>query len=241
MDYGDIASCDALRAPDKALVADERMEPFVILSKDGVRRVSLAERHAEISRYELSKEVPLDVRVHFENARNLYLYAWFVYRFHAVSEEHALGSLEYALRLRLIDGAFVSAAKGDKMGLSDLLKRAKKHDLIRNGEIKSRVMWATELARDRHSLLQIDAMSRAGLTEMVIDDSNVTPTDDDLACDWISVFVESLPTIRNDYAHGSQTLRPTVLRTFDIVCDLINQLFTKQLHKGAVTDIGSEL
>ena len=241
MDYGDIASCDSLRAPDKALVADERMESCVIFGKDRVRRVSLAERHAEISRYELSKDVPLDVRVHFENARNLYLYAWFVYRFHAVSEEHALGSLEYALRLRLIAGAFVSAAKGDKMGLADLLKRAKKHDLIRNEEIKSRVRWATELARDRHSLLQIDAMSRAGLTEMVIDDSNVAPTEDDLACDWISVFVESLPAIRNAYAHGSQMLVPTVLRTFDIVCDLINQLFTQQLHKAAVTDIGSEL
>ncbi len=241
MDYGDVASCDALRSPEEALVADERTGFFVRFDNEGVRQVSLADRHAEISRYELVKEVPLNVRVHFENARNLYLYSWFVYRFHAVAEEHALGSLEYALRLRLIDGGFVSAAKGEKMGLADLLKRAKKHDLIRNEEIKSRVRWATELARDRHSFLQIDAMSRAGLTEMVVDDSNVAPTEDDLAYDWISVFVESLPQMRNDYAHGSQTLLPTVLRTFDIVCDLINQLFAKQLHKGAVSDMGCEL
>lgn len=241
MDYGDVASCDALRSPEEALVADERTGFFVRFDNEGVRPVSLADRHAEISRYELDIEVPLDVRVHFENARNLYLYAWFVYRFNAVAEEHALGSLEYALRLRLIDGGFVSAAKGRQMGLADLLKRAKKHDLIRNEEIKSRVRWATELARDRHSFLQIDAMSRAGLTEMVIDDSNIAPNEGELAYDWISVFVESLPRMRNDYAHGSQTLLPTVLRTFDIVCDLINQLFSKRRYEGAVTGMASEL
>lgn len=179
--------------------------------------------------------------MHFENARNLYLYAWFVYRFNAVAEEHALGSLEYALRLRLIDGGFISPAKGEKMGLADLLKRAKRHGLIQNEEIKSRVRWATELAKDRYRLLQIDAMSRAGLTEMILDDSSVVPTENDLAYDWISMFVESLPNMRNDYAHGSQTLLPAVLRTFDIVCDLINQLFAKQLHKGAVSDMGCEL
>jgi len=84
-------------------------------------------------------------------------------------------------------------------------------------------------------------MSRAGLTEMVIDDSNVAPTDGELAYDWISMFVESLPNMRNDYAHGSHTLLPTVLRTFDIVCDLINQLFNKLSQEGAVPDIESEL
>ena len=237
MDYGDVASCDALRSPEKALVADERMGFFVRFDDEGVRPVSLADRHAEISRYELDIKVPLDVRVHFENARNLYLYAWFVYRFNAVAEEHAVGSLEYALRLRLIDGGFVSAAQGGKMGLADLLKRAIKHDLIRNQEIKNRLRWATELAKDRYRLLQIVAMSRAGLNEIVLDDSNVAPTENDLAYDWISMFVESLPNMRNDYAHGSQTLLPTVLRTFDIVCDLINQLFTKLPQEGAATDL----
>ncbi len=240
MDYGDVASCDALRSPEEALVADERTGFFVRFDNEGVRPVSLADRHAEISRYELDIEIPLDVRVHFENARNLYLYAWFVYRFNAVAEGHALGSLEYALRLRLIDGGFVSAAKGDKMGLADLLKRAKKHDLIRNEEIKSRVRWAIELAKDRYRLLQIDTMSRTGLTEMIVDDSNVAPTEEDLAYDWISVLIESLPEMRNDYAHGSKTLIPNVLRTFDIVCDLVNQLFTMQTHMGKVLDILGE-
>lgn len=101
--------------------------------------------------------------------------------------------------------------------------------------------WATELAKDRYRLLQIDAMSRAGLTEMILDDSSVVPTENDLAYDWISMFVESLPNMRNDYAHGSHTLLPTVLRTFDIVCDLINQLFKKLPREGAVTDMESEL
>ena len=88
-----------------------------------------------------------------------------------------------------------------------------------------------------YRLLQIDTMSRAELTEMIVDDSNVAPTEEDLSYDWISVLVESLPEMRNDYAHGSKTLIPNVLRTFDIVCDLVNQLFTMQTHMGKALDI----
>lgn len=238
MIHDDIAPCDALRTAERALAADDRMGSFVAIREDGMRRISLADRHAEISTFELVRTAPLDVRIHFENAKNLYLYAWFVYRFHVVAEEHAIGSLEYALRLRLVDGGFVSAAKGKSMGLANLLERAKTRELIRNEDIKSRVKWATDMAKRRYSFLQIEAMNRDGLTEMAFDDSHVVPTDADLAYDWILQFIESLPGIRNDYAHGSSTLRPTVLRTFDIVCDFINQLFAAPPHaEGVVNEI----
>lgn len=238
MAHDDIAFCDALRTPERTLVADDRTGTFVVLGENGVRPISLADWHAEISHFELTREVPQDVRIHFENARNLYLYSWFVYRFHAVAEEHAIGSLEYALRLRLINGELVSQAKANRIGLADLLTHANKNKLIKNKSIKSRVRWATEMARRRYSLLQMEAMNCAGVTEMVFDDSHVVPTDADLEYDWISEFIEVLPKIRNDYAHGSQTLRSNVLRTFDIVCDLINQLFSTLPHADSVA-IGS--
>jgi hypothetical protein len=54
--------------------------------------VTLAERYADVSQFELIQSVPLNVRVHFETAKNLYLYAWFVYRFYPVAEQRTCNS-----------------------------------------------------------------------------------------------------------------------------------------------------
>lgn len=42
------------------------------------------------------------------------------------------------------------------------------------------------------------------------------PTANELAFDWIGHFTETLPSIRNNYAHGSTSLHATVLRTFEV-------------------------
>lgn len=46
----------------------------------------------------LNDSVPEEVRSHFEVARNLALYSWFVYPFHEVAAMQALASLEMAAR-----------------------------------------------------------------------------------------------------------------------------------------------
>lgn len=68
-------------------------------------------------------------------------------------------------------------------------------------------------------------MISSNAEEMVFYDADVQPTSEDLAYDWIGSFVESLPRIRNTHAHGTSMLDPNVTRTFEIVSDLINQLY----------------
>lgn len=46
----------------------------------------------------LNDNVPEEVRSHFEIARNLALYSWFVYSFNVVASMHAYSSLEMALK-----------------------------------------------------------------------------------------------------------------------------------------------
>lgn len=46
----------------------------------------------------LNDNVPDEVRSHFEVARNLALYSWFIYSFHEVAAMQALASLEMAAR-----------------------------------------------------------------------------------------------------------------------------------------------
>ena len=48
----------------------------------------------------LGSKVPDEVRSHFETAKNLALYSWFVYSFNVVAAMHAFASLEMALRTK---------------------------------------------------------------------------------------------------------------------------------------------
>src|SRR5712691_2582432 len=51
----------------------------------------------------LGSKVPEEVRSHFETAKNLALYSWFVYSFNVVAAMHAFASLEMALRTKSRD------------------------------------------------------------------------------------------------------------------------------------------
>lgn len=62
--------------------------------------------------------------------------------------------------------------------------------------------------------------------------SHVVPTVADLQHDWLGGFVKAIPPIRNDYAHGSSTLHHSVLHTFDLVCQLINQLYSETVAES---------
>lgn len=69
-------------------------------------------------------------------------------------------------------------------------------------------------------------MDKEGLSECAIDYTNVRPDEEDLQYDWLEHFIGILPDVRNMHAHGSETLYPAVSQTFEIVQELINQLFT---------------
>lgn len=219
---------DALRSPESALMADARTDAFTVVQDGRKRKYTQLDHHGEIACFELNQFVPKDVRIHFETAKNLYLYAWFVFRFYPVAEQQALASLEFALRQHLLDTTNIEVTKAEKLGLSELLKRARNEGFIRNERLLRRRQWATEIARDRYCLEQMRLMDEAGCTEMLFDDSQIQPTQEDLAHDWIGDFIENLPKIRNNYAHGSSTLHRTVLRTFAVVSDLTNQLFMSE-------------
>src|SRR5712664_3216432 len=85
----------------------------------------------------LGKTVPEEVRNHFDTARNLALYSWFVYSFNVVVAMHAFSSLEMALRMKsgdkktpfriLLDKAFnnrkLTGGLGPPIDLSVALSR----------------------------------------------------------------------------------------------------------------------
>lgn len=194
-----------------------------------IKSKTLADQHQAISKFCLNQDVPEVIRVHFETAKNLYLYAWFVFRFYPVAEQQALASLEFALRIYLkefVERYVASNRFGHEPGLGTLLKEAIKQQVIRNEAFTCRDRWALNMAQDRFRFEQIKNMMDANIDFMeMMDESTVQASEADINHDWLSAFVEYIPAVRNDYAHGSQTLKHTVLHTFEVTTEIINQLY----------------
>lgn len=193
------------------------------------RAVELTDHHDEVAGLVLHEGVLEDVVVQFETAKNLYLYAWFVYRFYPVAEHHGLACLELALRERLKEEIRTGKIKfkGKRPTLGPLLKYAVARALVRNegfatwrnrGEINSRARVEMEKLREA---------SEKNLNEITWNESDVQITAEDLNWDYVDMLVEILPRLRNDYAHGSTNLHNVALRTIQIVCEIVNQLYER--------------
>lgn len=241
---------DGLRTLTEMGQADCRLAHFSVRDGRSFRRIDQEDRHEAIRQLELSRAVPETIRVHYDTARNVYLYAWHVYRFHVVAEHQALASLEMALRLAafergLVDGegrpagrptaaASASVKLPRPLALAQLLTLARSEGLICNDRFTRRLQWAQDLADRRHSIEAIQFMRQENITEMTLSDDPPAPTRDELEFDWLADLVERLPKLRNEYAHGTQMLHATVLRTFEVVSDLVNQLWPPHAKVPAV-------
>jgi hypothetical protein len=225
-----IDEADSLRTPQNAFDPDPRTKHLVLQDKlsSHIRQVTLADQTELISTFALNRNVPNEITIHFETAKNLYLYSWFVFRFYPVAEQQALTTLEYALRLSFPEFVKDHSEKNrfkNEPGLKTLIKHAAKSGRIKNELFPSHMAWASQRAKSRFSHLTLNEMVKAGLDEMEYDDSSIEPNQDDLNHDWIKDFIEHIPALRNDLAHGSPTLHHTVIHTFDVVSSMINMLF----------------
>ena len=193
-----------------------------------MQHYSLQHRHGLLSHFSLVPETPEPIQIHFETARNLYLYGWFVYRFHMVAEQYAFSTLEMALREKLIETGLLMRDAERVPGLSAMLKTAQSNNFISNERFLRRDEWARRLAFDRHRFQEISRMTEEGIAELEVNFSEVEPTTEEINFDWIGHFIKSVPDLRNMHAHGTDALYPNVLWTFEIVSEIINQLFSKE-------------
>jgi len=117
--------------------------------------------------------------------------------------------------------------------LSTLYAKARKEKLITNAGLRANERLARKRADYRASMEHIREMEERGLSEMRVDDFAIEPLPKDYAHDSLKIFAETLPFFRNTYAHGSAMLHSTVLGTFEIVTDLVNQLYPVDLLSKA--------
>lgn len=196
---------ETLKEYSEVLNADPRQTAFVLVNETTgqMRRIELRDYHEEAKQLVLHDEVPEDVRYHFENARNLLVYSWFHYPFNSLAQFHAYIAVEAALRIK---------AGKPKGGLKMLLKEA----------VKNR--WITDegftFGRARKSAKPVHPISING-----------TPVPDTRS--YCEVLTQSIPRLRNTFAHGEVFLHNSGATSMLICAELINQLFPKQSLTGA--------
>jgi len=218
---------EKLRPPEYVGEADPRSTMFVKMDRTTgtYQAITLVDHHDEISAFALHAGVPQEIVLHYETARNVYLYAWFVYRFYPVAEHQVLACLELALRERLKDEIRTGKIKGKRPTLRPLLKYVVAHGLVGNEGFSQWQNRGAIRSRARVEMEKIREMSDKGLTEITWDESDVQITAEDLDWDYVKMLPGLLPMVRNEYAHGSTELHNWALRSFQIVSEIINQLY----------------
>jgi hypothetical protein len=228
-------SAESLRSPDAAAEPDPRTTMFA-----GQTLPSLAVHHRDIEAIQLTIGVPEAVAIQFETARNLYLYAWHVYRFFPVAQSQALFSLELGLRARLPDRLpepYQRPWQRQPM-LAGLLGYAIDQGLVRNEGFRRWHQAAEGRARQRRSMEIFQAMIDQQLGSVEIDEEeaiNITP--DDQSWDLVKILRKSLPGLRNELAHGSSMLTNQVLGTIELVAEILSQIYVPD--SGATVSGGS--
>ena len=194
--------------------------------------MSSVDQFESVAEYALSDAVPDKVRIPFDTARNLYLYAWFVYRFYNVAEQQVFACLEMALRERLKDEMplpedyWPKKRIGQPPSLRPMLRYVIDRGYIQNEGFRTWRNRGIIRARQRYEMEKLQEMRQKELESIQMDYSEVVVTDKDLQeYDYLSILLNDIPSTRNNYAHGSGMLHNQVLHSFEVVSELINQLF----------------
>jgi hypothetical protein len=204
-----------LKNRDQILTQDPWWDGISILGPTGARKRTMDDHYSVIRTYLLIDNVPTDVVQSFETARNLYLYSFYAHQFLMVSELHAGISVEFALREKAIQESIPIKST---RGMRRLLDLAIEKQWISDKGFQR--FQKREAARQHNESVWADVMSPL---------PNDVRLDPNLFCKSLA---EVLPQIRNTLAHGSGMFYYTVLSTFELAADLINQLFDPKRETG---------
>lgn len=209
---------DYLKQVEQIGSADTRNEFF---------NYTLEDIHGALSDITIHESAPSKVVVHFETAKNLSLYAWYVYRFHQIAEMTAYTALEMALREKYrYEEPGISEVKLSKMTMKPLMDQAKKRDWITNEKFPSLYDRAIHTARIEKAYEQSKKHDFEKSPSMPIEEPSESEISNVLErFDLASVVIENTHKMRNSLAHDLTKMAPDSLATISLVAEVINQLF----------------
>lgn len=181
---------------------------FVQLDKEsgGFKPLSLEDHYLDVESISLNGSAPENIQIHFDLARNLFAYSWFVYNFTTPAMMQAHGSVEMALRERF-------DATEHKMhphaGLRKMLKKAIALGWLIDGGFPH--LFEPKI---KHPIfkMQIRELDPNGI-------------------EYCNKLVGYLTTMRNELTHGTSLLLlpGQALMPLEICARVIDQLFPKNV------------
>lgn len=217
---------DSLRTPATVCEPDGRSPKTAIFTGE---TLTVQYQFEAVVGVVLHQNVPDDLRVQFETTKNLYLYAWFVYRFYPVAELHAYTFLELALRERFEAEMLALKVIRRKREFGPEFKQLLDY-AVSSGSLKDEnfSVWqhrTVSRAKQRtQDEIWLEARSQ-GKNEVTYDDELYEIKDVDRDHKYLEIIVETIPKLRNHYAHGSKSLDSQVLGTLRLVAEIINQIY----------------
>lgn len=184
---------------------------------------SIADIHINVESIRLKETVPIRVQQLFETAKNLSVYAWFVYYFHTVAELIGFIALEAAL----LDRAQTENPARDltrSPGISKLLKEAIQKKWLTEESMPDRALIARMRVQQRKIIESIRTQSESStIPEPTVDEI----AEEESTMQLLPQIINSAPALRNDLAHGKFWLHNNSATTLRTTSRIINQLFTE--------------
>jgi hypothetical protein len=200
--------------------------------------------HRDISPHVLGEHVPEEIIIQYDTCRNLYLYAFHVYRFYNVAHHQLYTVLELAIRMLVGEKKLKKYLNKKKKqakeegrtvnrGLSICMQYLVEHKLIINEDFP---LWQYKSERAQEYAYQEQVyrtMDEQDLKEYQWDETELQKTKFDFNWNFVEVLCHSFPKLRNNYAHGSTTLYSSVLHDFENISIIINKIYERidLIHK----------
>jgi len=179
-----------------------------VFESDLKRIISFEEFYKLVAEISLLKTVPQKIQSHFDIAKNLALYSWFVRRFHHIAELHSFSTVEFAIRTKI---EIVTNANCKMRGLKRLLNYAMDQQWIVDDGFPEVIEKRKQQQKYRELLKEIPGF--------IFPDDTTDPQK------YVKLLMRTFPTLRNAFAHGSSTLFPGSFNIMNTCRHLINQLF----------------
>ncbi len=217
-------AAEALRNADTIFRPDPRSTPQWETLNGHAHLAEIEQRSVQLQQFVLHAGVPEAIRIHFETAKNVYLYAWFVYRFNMVAGQYLYSTLELALRICFYPPEG-EVTEGKRPTLAPLLKRALKKGYFSTEKFSMARRHALGQARQRYRSEIGKKVFEENLSGADLDYSQVVPTKDDYDSFNLPQWLDTIPFLRNEHSHGTTSLWPMSQIDFEIAGEMINQLF----------------
>jgi len=229
-DVNDTFDCELLRPIEFICQPDPRSP---LTNSNPIFGTTLETHHQRISAINLNNSVPRDILIQFETAKNLHLYAWYVYRFYPVAEYQALTCLELALRTRF-EKEIPKKHKNWLPTLSKFLDFAIRTNAINNEGFSEWHRRTLAKASSRYKHQKSQEMNENELDRIELNEDEIEVCDEDKEHDYMHPLKDWLRHYRNAHAHGSSMLNDQALGTIRIVSEIINQIYPSQINMSAI-------